>query len=535
MDSIYLEQLQGCCRDQAAFEQMQQILAIACSSQAEQQKVLFRIILKIRDSLDLDTLLKTTAEEVRRLLLVDRVSMFCFSPNSSQVGEFVSEDVLPGFHSALAMEVHSWGEGCAVQNRQIQAIADIYDAGLQAWHVRALRRFQVRANLTVPILNGNHVWGLLCIHQCSAPRQWQLDEIEFAAQAAIQLGVAIRQAELLTQAQQQAVKLTQALESVRKSQAHLIQAEKLSSLGRLITEVAQQIYGPVNFLYGNLTHATQHIDDLLKLLSYYEQEYSSCQPAESNRPQEVAEIDSALSTDLPQILASMKIAVEHIQQVAGSLCDFSRLEQGERQPVNLHDELENTLLILHLRLKSSASLTEIKIVKEYGDLPLIMGYASQLNQVFMTLLNHAIDAVEAAIATSSSGDSSMTDVSSSSSQPPVRQIAIRTMSVPDVEGGIPRAVICIAHNGAKMPRSLEAMLSDPSNLDQTASKEPGLELSISQKIVVEHHGGEFFCYSQPNQDTEFWIEIPAEQIAISPQKDQAAGPISRQKTEKVKG
>jgi methyl-accepting chemotaxis protein PixJ len=105
------------------------------------------------------------------------------------------------------VEDHCFGERYAEQARrqgQVWAFADLYQANLQNCYIELLAQFQVRANLVVPLLKGENLWGLFCIHQCSGPREWQESEIEFAKQIAAQLNVAIQQAEYVEQLQQQA-------------------------------------------------------------------------------------------------------------------------------------------------------------------------------------------------------------------------------------------------------------------------------------------------------------------------------------------
>lgn len=182
--------------------------------QLEQQKTLAGVIRRIRESLDLETILKITVQEVRQLLNTDRVAIFQFDPEADWAGEFIAEDVAPDWISAISAKVydHCFGEKFAAhyQEGKVQAVADIYTAGLSDCHVEILGKFQVRANLIVPLLRNRDLWGLICIHQCREPRQWQESEIEFIRQIADHLTIAIQQAQHLQEAQLQAVKLAQA-------------------------------------------------------------------------------------------------------------------------------------------------------------------------------------------------------------------------------------------------------------------------------------------------------------------------------------
>jgi light-regulated signal transduction histidine kinase (bacteriophytochrome) len=220
-----LAKLRDLCRDQAAVDRLQQIVTddiqplerelTQANFQLNRQKALFAVITRLRSPLDLETIFQTTAIEVRQLLAADRVGMFRFYPDTHwNDGEFVSEDVDQNFDSAMAQKIHDdcFGDRFAIdyQQGQIQAVADIYSAGLSECHIKILSQFQVRANLAVPLLQGDHLWGLLCIHQCRAPRQWQATEIEFVNQIANHLGVALQQAELLAKLQSEIIERQQA-------------------------------------------------------------------------------------------------------------------------------------------------------------------------------------------------------------------------------------------------------------------------------------------------------------------------------------
>jgi light-regulated signal transduction histidine kinase (bacteriophytochrome) len=220
-----LAKLRDLCPDEAAFDRCQQILTdeiqplerklSEANFQLDRQQALFDVITRLRSPLDLETIFQTTATEVRQLLAADRVGMFRFDPDTHwHDGEFVSEDVAPGFDSAMAAKIHDdcFGDRFAINYQQgrLQAVADIYNAGLSDCHIKILSQFQVRANLAVPLLQGGHLWGLLCIHQCRAPRQWAETEIEFVNRIANHLGVALQHAELLAQLQAEIVERQQA-------------------------------------------------------------------------------------------------------------------------------------------------------------------------------------------------------------------------------------------------------------------------------------------------------------------------------------
>ncbi|MBW4661094.1 MAG: GAF domain-containing sensor histidine kinase [Drouetiella hepatica Uher 2000/2452] len=540
-----LEQLRDCCRDQEAFERIRKTWVakhLARTAQLEQknerQKSLLRVITKIRETLELEAVFKTTATEVRQLLNADRVGVFRFYPNSGwNDGEFVSEDLLPQYSSALAARIHDhcFGEHYAADYHRgrVQAIADIHAGQLSACYVEVLNSFQIRANLVVPLLLGSHLWGLLCVHQCAAPRQWQPDEVEFAQQIALQLGVALQQAELLEQTQRRATEAAEALEMLQKSQSQLIQNERMSSLGQLVAGIAHEINNPVNFIHGNLTHASRYAQNLIDLLALYQMEHPRPSQGLSDRLEEV-DLDF-LRVDFPKILSSMQLGADRIRQIVLSLRNFSRLDEAEMKAVDIHEGIDSTLMILQHRLKLRNDSTGIVVVKNYGNLPPVECYPGQLNQVFMNLLSNAIDALEESEGNRSQGSDLLEGNPPKSNSPKNNsldaplQITICTLIIPgNDQGSLSRAVIQIKDNGLGIPHALQSRLFTPFFTTKPIGKGTGLGLSISHQIVVERHGGDLQCYSQPGQGTEFWIDIPVQQSVHSVLKaDVAASSVER--------
>ncbi len=174
--------------------------------QAERELVLREITQKIRKSLDLKTIFETSVAEIRQFLETDRVGVFKFDSDSDlDLGEFVAESVNPEFRSILGIKIHDPGFGkrlgSAYQQGEFTVIQDINNAGLTEREIQFLAKFQVRANLVVPLLNGSILWGLLCIDCCTAPRSWQTSEINFVTQIAEQIGIGIQQATLYKKVQ----------------------------------------------------------------------------------------------------------------------------------------------------------------------------------------------------------------------------------------------------------------------------------------------------------------------------------------------
>nr|WP_242031406.1 ATP-binding protein [Coleofasciculus sp. FACHB-T130] len=322
------------------------------------------------------------------------------------------------------------------------------------------------------------------------------------------------QSSAIASLQQQAVQMKKAMQTLQSSQSQLVQNEKMSSLGQLVAGVAHEINNPVSFIYGNLAYADQYTQNLLHLLQLYQGYYPDPVP-EIEAYKENIDLTFVIE-DLSKILSSMKLGADRIRQIVLSLRNFSRLDQAEMKAVDIHEGLDSTLLILQHRMKAKGGNQGIELIKEYGNLPLVECHAGQMNQVFMNILNNAIDVLEEysyqhlAIATIENLHTHSLELGQtppiSNTQVPVASIRIRT-EVVEIDD-CPQVVIRIRDNGSGIPPEAITRLFDPFFTTKPVGKGTGLGLSITHQIVVEKHGGVLKCSSEPGQGTEFYIEIP---------------------------
>ncbi|NEP42265.1 MAG: histidine kinase, partial [Okeania sp. SIO2H7] len=257
-----------------------------------------------------------------------------------------------------------------------------------------------------------------------------------------------------------------AMEELKQTQVQLIHAEKMSSLGQMVAGIAHEINNPIGFIDGNITPAREYISKLLEHLELYHKYYPDLEEEIQNSAEE-KDLDFLIE-DLPKILASMKLGTERIKEIVLGLRRFSRLDEAEIKTVNLHEGLDNTLMLLEHRLKANTGHREIMIFKEYSNLPEVECYSGELNQVFMNILANAIDALEEAL--------TLPDKKWDTA--PTIWIRTRTNRNNFV-------VIEIEDNGMGISPKVRHKLFDPFFTTKPVGKGTGLGLSISYKIIVE--------------------------------------------------
>ncbi len=315
--------------------------------------------------------------------------------------------------------------------------------------------------------------------------------------------------------------LEQAMQQLQQTQAELVQQQKMLALGQLVAGIAHEINNPVTFIYSNLSHIRNYTSDLMRLLLLYRT--STTANAEITNLEEEIDIEF-LSHDLSKLMKSMQAGAERIREIVFSLRNFSRLGEAERKLADLHVGLDSTLMLLEYRLKESIEKIGVEVVRDYGELPLVECYAGKINQVWMNILNNAIDSLESryandswesryAIASLQSPHGSRTMESpsanqnsplpDSNSQPTIPKIIIRTHLT---ETG--QVSISFIDNGCGMTEEVRQRVFEPFFSTKGVRQSGGLGMTISYGIIVNEHQGEISCFSEPQVGTTIQVLLP---------------------------
>ena len=449
--------------------------------QADRETLLRGITQRIRQSLDLSIIFDTDCQEIQQLLQCDRVGIFKFDPDSNfDDGEFVAESVVDGFSSAMEVHIHDhcFGEGYAAAYAQgrMQVLNDVDNAGLMDCHRDVLVQFQVRANLVIPLLCGNNLWGLLCIHQCAHTRQWQEHEINLVQQIANQLAIAIQQASLYAQSQQEIAERKQAQQQLSETNEQLARATRLKD--EFLANMSHELRTPLNAILG-LSNALKE-----KLLG---------------------------SLTQPQLnaIGIVESSGIHLLELINDILDLSKISSGvvelKIEPVSVQNLCDSSLVFI----KQQAFQKEVEI---YSNIPQNINKIDveerRIKQVLINLLNNAVKF------TPSGGKVSLlVAIGSGDTWQGVATIPqqIRAMNSPAIVFQVTDTGIGIA------PEDLQRLFQPFVQLDSALNRQyegTGLGLALVKKIV-ELHGGQVIAESQIRLGSCFTVALPYEMFGSS--------------------
>lgn len=323
--------------------------------------------------------------------------------------------------------------------------------------------------------------------------------------ARVRAGLRTRQ--LMQQLSQTNQQLNQTLQELQQTQAQLVQSAKMSSIGSMVGGIAHEINNPVTFIYGNLRHVQSYAQELLELAHLCKQEGSR---EEIQAKLEAIDLNFLLQ-DLPKVLDSMYAGANRIRSIVQSLMNFTQLNRSEKQEIDIHEGIDNTLSLLQHRLQAEGEVTRIQVIQEYGNLPKVACYGGLLNQVFMNIISNAIDCFESRFAKDAlEEDSRYSLAGSRENSTLLPTITIRTQFLnPNW------VVIKITDNGPGMNKDVLQKIFDPFFTTKPVGKGTGLGLSISYQIIEKQHDGVLKCFSEPGKGSEFWIQIPTNTLTLS--------------------
>ncbi len=321
--------------------------------QAQRERLILQITQQIRQSLELDKILDTTVSEVRRFLQTDRVVIFRFNQDWS--GAAISESVAPEYVSILSKEIYDpcFGENYVqyYQQGRVRIVSDLDNKKLSQCYVDMLTQFQVKANLVVPILQDECLWGLLIAHHCSTARKWQQLEIELLEQLATQVSIAIQQSELYHQLQQELVERKRSEAALRESEENLRQRNQ--ELDQFAYIVSHDLKAPLRAI-GNIS--SWIVEDL----------GDKVEPETQNH------------------IHMLRSRLQHMQNLIDSLLNYSRVGRT-------HIALENISVadLLSEIINTLGVSSEFNIVID-PKMPTLRGRKILLQQVFANLISNAI-------------------------------------------------------------------------------------------------------------------------------------------------
>ena len=459
-------------RSEAERKQAEQIIR----QQADREKLLREVTQRIRQSLDLQTSFDTACQEIRSVLQVDRVGIFQFYPDSSfNSGEFVAESVAEAGLSVVAIPIHDhcFGENYAALYAQGRFSAnDDINVGITACHIDILAQLQVRANLVVPLICQEQLWGLLCLHQCHSIRHWQQAEIDFTQQLANQLAIAIQQAHLFGQLQQELVerqqaeaKLTEINQQLAISNQELARATRLKD--EFLANMSHELRTPLNAILG-MTDGLQE------------------------------QVFGPINERQIKALKTIERSGSHLLELINDILDVAKIEAGQLEldysPTSIAELCQSSLSFVKQQALQKRIQLEMKLPSHTPDLLLD---ERRIRQVLINLLNNAVKFTP-------EGGRVILEVTRSAALPAANSdsdnlSAQAFLGIAVIDTGIGIA-----------PEHIQKLFQPFIQIDSALNRKyegTGLGLALVKRIT-ELHGGRVTLTSELSQGSRFTIELP---------------------------
>lgn len=461
-------------------------------AQAAREHLINTISSAVRSTLDLDQILQTTALQLSSALSASRCAIVC-QPSAGEAPA-IWETIHPEHQG------HKHREFGMSFCRLVLEKRSTYEESSETGTVRKtfvfdeptkdplfqdvcedLKRLGLRSLVVQPIMYGSESKGVLLIAECEKKRSWTAPDLDLVKSVAGQVAIAIEHARLVDQLSRKNKDLLRKnLEldaknlEIRTTQSQLIHQEKMASLGRMVAGIAHELNNPVNFVHGNLPYLREYFDDLKELV----------EAAEQLPPESRAAIDELkkklkydfLTTDLDNILADLAEGADRIRQIIKNLRSFSRLDEAELKEASIQEGIESSLKILNQYYGRDKIPVELCL----ADLPPVVCYPGQLNQVWVNLLSNAAEAANSVEAPRVRVETSLDDQ---------------------------WVHVSVSDNGPGIKSAFQSKIFEPFFTTKPVGQGTGLGLSICHSII-EWHGGKISFQSEPGQGTVFKVSIP---------------------------
>ena len=478
-------------------------------AQATREVLINSINSALRSTLDLNRIFETAVDELGKGLHASCCAIVCPSayPNeppivcesiipTGAVGEIIDENLFFGakiceFALSHRADYERTGElvdgksGADSDEDERMMLISLFHSPAENAYFQPVQEDLARLNfgslIIKPMIYGDESKGVLLIADLDHSRIWTASDLQLVNSVAGQVSVAIEHAELVDQLSRKNKDLlqknlnldTKNLE-LRAMQSQLIHQEKMASLGRLVAGIAHELNNPINFVHGNLPYLRNYFADLKKIID-------SLDALPEEHRSTVNELKRKLKynflvTDLDNILADLDDGAERIRHIIRNLKSFSRLDEAELKDASLQEGIESSLKIL----SQYYGRDKIPVKTEFAELPPILCYPGQLNQVWMNLFSNAAQAVESR---------------------PEPQVSVRI----EIENG--KVLISVSDNGTGIKPEVQSKIFEPFYTTKPVGQGTGLGLSICHSII-ERHGGQIWCESAPGQGTTFRVRLP---------------------------